>query len=68
MGGPPPFSGGLSVEEEAMIGAVDDGNSFAKKTQLRAQQECLLFYVGISGVMITTHSLILTVIVYCPDN
>ena len=51
MGGPPPFSGGLSVEEEAMIGAVDDGNSFAKKnTTERAQHKALvLFYVGISG-------------------
>lgn len=53
MGGPPPFSGGLSVEEEAMIGAVDDGNSFAKKTQLSSTQSGLLFYVGIRGLMIS---------------
>ena len=51
MGGPPPFSGGLSVEEEAMIGAVDDGNSFAKKntTESSTQSLLVLFYVGISG-------------------
>ena len=43
MGGPPPFSGGLSVEEEAMIGAVDEAILLQKKTQLRAQHKALYF-------------------------